>query len=105
MLTQAKVRAAVRNYDEDLPSNTIRAWTVGLLLTTLGAGINCLFSLRNPSIAITTYVVQLIAYPLGKGWDLVMPDKQHKLSLGWVGGETGLARGYFKVELRPAPFN
>jgi hypothetical protein len=67
ILTQAQVRAAVRNYDEDLPANTIRAWTIGLLLTTLVAGINCLFSLGNPSIAITTYVVQLIAYPLGKG--------------------------------------
>ncbi|SZF03594.1 unnamed protein product [Blumeria hordei] len=70
-----EVRAAVRNYDEDLPANTIRAWTIGLILTTLGAGINCLFSLRNPSISITTYAVQLIAFPIGRGWDLIMPNK------------------------------
>lgn len=34
-----------------------------------------LFSLRNPSVAITTYVIQLIAYPIGRGWDMVMPDR------------------------------
>ncbi|CCD54008.1 hypothetical protein BofuT4_P131880.1 [Botrytis cinerea T4] len=50
-----QVRAAVRNTDdESLPCNTIRAWCIGLALTTVGGGINCLFSLRSPSIAITT---------------------------------------------------
>lgn len=42
--------------DPTLPCNTIRAWCIGLTLTTVGAGINCLFSLRSPSIAITTVV-------------------------------------------------
>jgi hypothetical protein len=55
----------------EAPCNTIRAWTIGLLLTTIACSINMLFSLRNPSISITTYVVQLVAYPLGRGWDLV----------------------------------
>jgi OPT family small oligopeptide transporter len=32
--------------------------------------------MRNPSIAITTYVVQLVAYPMGLLWDVVMPDRQ-----------------------------
>lgn len=51
-----EVRAAVRNYDvEDMPANTVRAWVIGMVLTTVGSGINCLFSLRNPSIALTTY--------------------------------------------------
>ncbi|KAA8567945.1 hypothetical protein EYC84_008381 [Monilinia fructicola] len=50
-----QVRAAVRDTDDPtLPCNTIRAWCIGLTLTTVGAGINCLFSLRSPSIAITT---------------------------------------------------
>lgn len=72
----AEVRAAVRATDDpSLPASTIRAWTIGLLLTTFGAGINCLFSLRNPSIALTTFVIQLIAYPLGRGWDLIFPDR------------------------------
>lgn len=51
-----------------------------------------LFSLRNPSVAITTYVIQLIAYPIGRGWDLIMPDKEWKLF--------GL-----KFNLRPGKFN
>ncbi|KAB8296136.1 hypothetical protein EYC80_008927, partial [Monilinia laxa] len=49
-----KVRAVVSNTDDPtLPCNTVRAWCIGLTLTTVGAGINCLFNLRSPSIAIT----------------------------------------------------
>ena len=51
-----------------------------------------LFSLRNPSVTITTYVVQLISYPIGLGWDLVMPDRVWNLC--------GL-----KFNLRPGKFN
>lgn len=69
------MRAVVRNFDVDLPANTIRAWVIGLLLCTIGSGVNMLFSLRNPSVTITTYVVQLVSYPIGLAWDLVMPDR------------------------------
>ncbi|KAF4504162.1 hypothetical protein G6O67_008349 [Ophiocordyceps sinensis] len=87
-----EVRAVVRNYDVDVPANTVRAWVIGMILCTFGSGINMLFSLRNPSVAITTYVVQLIAYPIGRGWDLVMPDRVWNLF--------GL-----KFNLRPGKFN
>ncbi|TQS34991.1 hypothetical protein Golomagni_04603 [Golovinomyces magnicellulatus] len=87
-----EVRDAVRNYDQDLPANTVRAWTIGLLLTTIGSGVNCLFSLRNPSIAITTFAIQLISFPLGRGWDLIMPDRQFQI-------------GRLKFNLRPGRFN
>ncbi|KAI0195857.1 OPT family small oligopeptide transporter [Xylaria flabelliformis] len=70
-----EVRAAVRNYDVDLPANTIRAWVIGLILCTVGSAVNMLFSLRNPSVTITTYVIQLVAYPIGLGWDLIFPDR------------------------------
>jgi hypothetical protein len=70
-----KVRAAVQNYDIDLPANTIRAWSIGLVLCTLGSAVNMLFSLRNPSVTVTTYVIQLIAYPIGLGWDYIFPDR------------------------------
>ena len=67
-----EVQAAVRNYDEpDLPANTIRAWVIGIILTTVCSSINLLFSLRNPSIIVTTYCVQLVAYPVGLAWDMV----------------------------------
>ncbi|KAI1485474.1 small oligopeptide transporter [Biscogniauxia mediterranea] len=87
-----EVRAAVRNYDIDLPANTIRAWVIGLLLCTAGSAINMLFSLRNPSITINTYVIQLIAYPIGLGWDLIFPDREFNI------------RG-LKFNLKPGKFN
>ncbi|KAF3064003.1 Sexual differentiation process protein isp4 [Daldinia childiae] len=74
-----EVRAAVRNYDVDLPANTIRAWVIGLILCTLGSAVNMLFSLKNPTIQITTYVIQLVAYPIGLGWDLIFPDRQFNI--------------------------
>lgn len=87
-----EVRAVVRNFDVDLPANTVRAWVIGMFLCTVGSGVNMIFSLRNPSVTITTYVVQLVAYPLGLAWDLVMPDRQWNLF--------GL-----KFNLRPGKFN
>ena len=82
----------VRNYDVDVPANTIRAWVIGLVLCTVGSGVNMLFSLRNPSVAINTYVIQLVAYPIGQAWDFVFPDKEWNL-LG------------LKFNLRPGKFN
>ncbi|ERS99485.1 OPT family small oligopeptide transporter [Sporothrix schenckii ATCC 58251] len=87
-----EVRASVRNYDVDLPANTIRAWTIGLILCTIGSGVNMLFSLRNPSVSVTTYVIQLVAYPIGLLWDLIFPDRVWNLF--------GL-----KFNLRPGKFN
>jgi len=51
-----------------------------------------LLSLRNPSILLTTLTIQLVAYPLGLGWDLIFPDKVINLF--------GL-----KFNFRPGPFN
>ncbi|KAK8061347.1 hypothetical protein PG994_007713 [Apiospora phragmitis] len=87
-----EVRAAVRNYDEDMPANTVRAWVIGMLLCTVGSAVNMLFSLRNPGVSVTTYVIQLVAYPLGLGWDLIFPDR--------VFNVFGL-----KFNLKPGKFN
>jgi len=87
-----EVRAAVRNYDVDLPCNTIRMWVISMLMTTIGSGLNMLFSLRSPSITITSYVAQLIVYPVGLAWDKVMPNRQHT-TFG------------VKWNLNPGPFN
>jgi OPT family oligopeptide transporter len=87
-----KVRGAVRNYDEELPANTIRAWAIGLVLTTIASGLNSLFSLRAPSLTVTTFVVQMVAYPLGVGWAKVMPSHTfHTFGMQW--------------SLNPGPFN
>ena len=82
----------MRNFDVDMPVNTIRAWAIGLFLCTIGSGVNMLLSLRNPSIVITTFVIQLVAYPIGLGWDLIFPDRVFNLF--------GL-----KFNLKPGPFN
>lgn len=87
-----EVRAAVHNYDEDVPANTIRAWTIGLILVVLGASMNTLFSLRNPSIQLGALVAQIIAWPLGHGWAKVMPSRQYT-TFG------------IKWSLNPGPFN
>jgi hypothetical protein len=63
-----------------------------MLLCTLGSAVNMVLSLRNPSISLTTFVIQLIAYPLGRAWDLVFPDRVFNV---W-----GL-----KFNFRPGPFN
>jgi hypothetical protein len=87
-----EVRAAVRNYDEDLPCNTFRAWAIGLSLTVIGASMNTLFSLRQPSITIGPLVAQVIAYPIGHAWARIMPERTfNTLGLSW--------------SLNPGPFN
>ena len=82
----------MRNYDEDVPVSTIRAWTIGLILTTVCCGVNALFFLRFPIVSIGPYVVQLIAYPMGVGWAKVMPN--HEVTLFGK-----------KMNLNPGPFN
>lgn len=91
-VVSVEVQAAVPVVDEDVPASTLRAWVIGLILTTVGSGLNMLFSLRNPSIFITSIVAQLVAYPLGVLWARLMPDKTITL-LG------------HKMSLNPGPFN
>lgn len=87
-----EVRAAVRNYDIEAPCNTVRAWTIGMVLVVVGASMNTLFSLRNPSIGLGALIAQIIAWPIGHGWAKVMPTKQYKtFGLKW--------------SLNPGPFN
>ncbi|BCR87390.1 small oligopeptide transporter, OPT family [Aspergillus chevalieri] len=74
-----EVRAAVPNRDEGGHSNTIRAWTIGLLFATIGSALNMLFSLRQPYIVIPSYVAQVVAYPVGVAWAKTMPNRKYKL--------------------------
>ncbi|KAE8132024.1 OPT oligopeptide transporter protein-domain-containing protein [Aspergillus pseudotamarii] len=87
-----EVRAAVPNYDEGGHTNTIRAWVIGLVLATVASGMNMLFSLRQPYIVIPSYVVQVVAYPIGVGWAMLLPNKTFSLF--------GL-----KFNLNPGPFS
>ena len=51
---------------------------IGTIFSTLGAGLNTLFSMRSPSITITGLVALLIAYPIGNFWGAVMPHRTFK---------------------------
>ncbi|GIJ89188.1 hypothetical protein Asppvi_008118 [Aspergillus pseudoviridinutans] len=73
-----EVRSAVPNYDEGGHTNTIRAWTIGLVFATIGSALNMLFSMRQPYIVIPSYVIQVVAYPVGVAWYKVMPSKQFR---------------------------
>ena len=87
-----EVRAAVRNYDEDLPCNTVRAWTIGLCLVVVGASANTLFSLRSPSISLGPLIAQIVAYPIGRAWEQFMPQRRFRtFGISW--------------NLNPGPFN
>jgi len=53
-----EVRVSVSNTDDpDMFVNTIRMWTIGLLLTILGAGMNTFFIFRNPYRLIVSYAI------------------------------------------------
>lgn len=71
----AEVRAVVDNTDDpSTPSATIRAWVIGLAFSALLGFINQLFSIRQPAITILSNVAQMLAYPLGKGCEMLLPD-------------------------------
>lgn len=87
-----EVRAAVRNYDDGGPANTVRAWVMGLFLVTIASGLNQLFFLRYPSFALSSLICQLIAYPIGCAWARWLPEWE----FNWFG---------LKWKLNPGPFN
>lgn len=85
----AEVRASVPSTDDpSLPQSTIRMWVLGMLLTTVGCGMNLLFSLHAPSFNLTTYVTSILAWPMGRFWAAYFPN--------WK---------IFGLELNPGPFN
>lgn len=58
---------SAKDDEEGTPVNTFRVWFLGMLFVTIGSGLNMLFSMRSPSIIITSIVCQLLSFPLGKG--------------------------------------
>ncbi|KNG82706.1 oligopeptide transporter [Aspergillus nomiae NRRL 13137] len=73
-----EVRAVVRPVDDvHLPVNTVRMWTIGVVFTIVGSGLNQFFSLRQPSVTISALVAQLVAFPVGCAWAKWLP-------LGWL---------------------
>ncbi|KAK3317272.1 OPT oligopeptide transporter protein-domain-containing protein [Cercophora scortea] len=71
----SEVRSVVDNFDDPTtPSATIRAWVIGLVFSCVLGFVNQLFSIRMPSVSIGSNVAQLLAYPIGKFCERVLPD-------------------------------
>ncbi|CEJ91212.1 Putative Oligopeptide transporter OPT-like protein [[Torrubiella] hemipterigena] len=87
-----EVRSSVPPTDVDMPVNTIRSWTLGVILCTIVAACNILLQLRATPISITSTVVQLISYPMGVAWAKYFPAWRFTIF-----GKT--------LELNPGPFN
>lgn len=79
-----EVRANVPNTDDpSLPVNTVRMWFLGIVFTMIGSGINQFFSMRYPSVTITSLVAQLISYPIGCALAKALPIKTVRLFGRW----------------------
>lgn len=89
----AQVRSVVPNHDDpSTPVSTIRAWAIGFLFSGAIAFINVFFDIRQPSIYVSSNVPQLLAYPLGKLCEKVLPD-------------VGFTLFGVRHSLNPGPFN
>ncbi|KAI9166448.1 Sexual differentiation process protein isp4 [Paramyrothecium foliicola] len=88
-----EVRAVVEPTDDpSLPIGTFRVFLLGTLFTLAGTAIQQFFSLRLPSIAISTYVVQLLSMPLGVLLAKWLPTRS-------------FGSGSWRFTLNPGPFN
>lgn len=89
----AEVRAVVDNHDDPtLPVSTIRAWVMGIFFACCISFINSFFDIRFPGIYVIATVPQLLAYPMGKFLEKVLPD--------W-----GFTFWGVRHSLNPGPFN
>lgn len=53
---------------------TIRMWVISVVFSLIGCGLNTLFTLRDPSISIDKPTALLLAFPVGRLWDLCVPN-------------------------------
>ncbi|KAG8844062.1 hypothetical protein FRB96_003295 [Tulasnella sp. 330] len=70
-----EVRSAVANTDDvSMPCSTFRAWIIGLAWAILIPGLNQFFFFRYPSVTIGSLVAQLLSFPVGRAFALILPD-------------------------------
>lgn len=89
------LRAAGIGIAEDDPTEpilTLRMWVLGIGFCIVASGLNTLYTLRTPSLTISASVVLLLAYPLGKLWERLVPSWKVPL-------------GNWSFNLNPGPFN
>lgn len=72
-----EVRSAVANTDDpNIPVSTLRAYVMGILWVVIIAGLNQFFFFRYPSVTISGFIAQLLAFPLGRAWAKVVPNRR-----------------------------
>ena len=93
----AEVRASVSNMDDpEMPATTFRMWFLGLILVLGTSFLSTFFNFRYPTPDLSSSVVLLIAYPLGKALAYALPTRT------WVLPQI---LGRRKFTLNPGPFN
>ncbi|WVQ65163.1 OPT family small oligopeptide transporter [Kwoniella botswanensis] len=92
-----EVRASVSNIDDpEMPALTFRAWVLGMLFVIIGSGINTFFHFRTPAPYLSPFIVQVVAYPVGKFAAWLLPITTWNLPR-FLGGS--------EFTFNPGPFN
>mgnify|MGYP003366237519 FL=1 len=60
---------------EQLPSLTIRVIVLAIVISAVISTIDIFFGVRYPSVSISGLVGEMVAYPLGKFWERIIPKK------------------------------
>ncbi|VVT58648.1 uncharacterized protein SAPINGB_P006314 [Magnusiomyces paraingens] len=69
-----EVRAITDPFDDpDTPCDTIRAYFLGFVWSIIGTGVNQFFSPRQPSISLSSGILQILLLPCGKALEYVLP--------------------------------
>ena len=72
-----QVRTSVPATDDtSLSINTPRMWILSLLCAFLGSAANLFFSLRYPSVAITSIIALVVVHPIGRMWDRLLKHQE-----------------------------
>ncbi|KAL7768693.1 hypothetical protein ACKLNR_000077 [Fusarium oxysporum f. sp. zingiberi] len=88
-----EVRAVVDDTDDPtLPVGTFRVFLLGTIFAIVGTGVEQFFSLRMPPIGLSTFIVQILALPVGKLLAKWLPTRKFRVFLR-------------EFTLNPGPFN
>lgn len=70
-----EVRSVTDPFDDpSIPVETIRSYTLAIIWAIIGSGVNEFFSHRQPSISLSTSIIQMLLYPCGKLWEKIIPN-------------------------------
>lgn len=88
---------------EALPALTIRVAVLSIIISAVLSTIDIFFGVRFPSVSISALVGEMVAYPLGKCWENIVPTSWFVL-LPAINLET---KTFFwaKIHINPGKFN